>query len=388
MRTHLTELSVRRQRPVEGKRTELFDDIARGLVLRVEPSGLKTWLWIRSRDGARYKIKIGTFPEKTLAEARDEAAALVVKMAAGTLGRKRKAKVAAVQTVEDLKKAFIEDYKLAHKSWRNVEQDLDNHVIPLIGKRRPDKIRRNDIGDVLLELEEMPRVHNKVKSHLSGMFKWAARASRGIVSANPVVGFENMPTESRDNVVRDDDLKAIWAACLKIGYPAGPYCRLLMLLGQRRTETAAMERALVGHGLWEIPPDRTKNRLVHLVPLPPLAVEVIATLPIQIGPDGNPSRFLFPAPTKLSNHITTFSDMKEAIDGAAGVTGWWLHDMRRTVATNMAGLSIPTINIEAVLNHISGEQSDVAGIYNRHKYFAEKKAALEAWANRLAEIVR
>ena len=388
-RINLTELGVRRARPDPAKRVELHDDVVRGLMLRIATSGGKVWWFVKAKDGARFKVRIGEYPATSLADARAAASNLSSKTVAGTLSKKRPkhAKAAAVSTVDELVTAFIADYKTAHKSWRDVELDLGKHVQPQIGKRRPDKIRRNDVGDVLLELLDQPRVHNKIKSHLSGLFKWSAR--RGIVEANPVVGFENLPTKARDRVLTDAEMKAIWKACDAVGYPYGPYVQLLMLLGQRRTETAAMELARVGQnsGLWDIPAERTKNSRAHLVPLPQVARDIIAALPLMVDEEGEPRPFLFPALSKPDSHLTTYSEGKELIDAASGVKDWWLHDLRRTMSTGMAGLGVQPVVIEAVLNHASGQQSGVAGVYNRYAYLDEKRAALDAWATRLQEIV-
>lgn len=64
-----------------------------------------------------------------------------------------------------------------------------------------------------------------------------------------------------------------------------------------------------------------------------------------------------------------------------------MHDLRRTCATGMANLGVLPHVIEAVLNHISGHKSGVAGIYNRSTYEPEKRAALDLWANHLAVAV-
>ena len=59
---------------------------------------------------------------------------------------------------------------------------------------------------------------------------------------------------------------------------------------------------------------------------------------------------------------------------------WRLHDIRRTVATRMAELGVQPHVVEAVLNHVSGHKAGVAGVYNRALYAAEKRRALELWA--------
>jgi integrase len=69
------------------------------------------------------------------------------------------------------------------------------------------------------------------------------------------------------------------------------------------------------------------------------------------------------------------------------VTGWTLHDLRRTAATRMADLGVQPHVIEAILNHTSGHKAGVAGIYNRSTYANEKRAVLDLWANHLRVIV-
>jgi integrase len=87
--------------------------------------------------------------------------------------------------------------------------------------------------------------------------------------------------------------------------------------------------------------------------------------------------------------ISGFGRLKDRLDAAFGpdAEDWRIHDLRRTVATNMAMLRVQPQVIEAVLNHKSGIVSGVAAIYNRHAYQDEKREALEAWANRVREIV-
>jgi len=76
-------------------------------------------------------------------------------------------------------------------------------------------------------------------------------------------------------------------------------------------------------------------------------------------------------------------------DSVAPLPEWWLHDLRRTAATVMADkLGVLPHIIEAVLNHVSGHRSGVAGVYNLARYEAEMRAALTAWANHVDGIVR
>ena len=85
--------------------------------------------------------------------------------------------------------------------------------------------------------------------------------------------------------------------------------------------------------------------------------------------------------------MSGYSKWKRKLDQISGVTGWTLHDLRRTAATGMAQLKVPLHVIELVLNHRSKSLSGVAGIYNRHEYLDEQRAALERWARHLEDLL-
>ena len=74
------------------------------------------------------------------------------------------------------------------------------------------------------------------------------------------------------------------------------------------------------------------------------------------------------------------------LDVDAFLEPWRLHDLRRTLATGFQRLGVRFEVTEAVLNHVSGSRSGVAGIYQRHNWKEEKRAALQAWAAHIAEL--
>jgi integrase len=63
---------------------------------------------------------------------------------------------------------------------------------------------------------------------------------------------------------------------------------------------------------------------------------------------------------------------------AAPLVPWSVHDLRRTVATGLQRLGVRLEVTEAVLNHISGTRGGIAGVYQRHDWAAEKRAAAYA----------
>ena len=69
------------------------------------------------------------------------------------------------------------------------------------------------------------------------------------------------------------------------------------------------------------------------------------------------------------------------------MTGWRLHDIRRSVASGMARLGVNLPVIERALNYISGSFSGIVGVYQRHEFAAEKREALEKWADHVERLV-
>ena len=176
-----------------------------------------------------------------------------------------------------------------------------------------------------------------------------------------------------------------------VGWPFGPIVRLLILTGARRDEVAQMEWREVDldRAVWTLPASRSKNRREHTIPLSDMAIDVLRSLP-RIERSG----LVFT--TNARTPVSGFSKAKPALDRAmaelAGeeasrIPGWVLHDLRRTVATNLQRLGVRLEVTEAVLNHVSGSRAGIVGVYQKHDYAAEKSAALEAWARRLDAIV-
>ena len=88
-------------------------------------------------------------------------------------------------------------------------------------------------------------------------------------------------------------------------------------------------------------------------------------------------------PVEWGTPFSGWSKAKSALETASGVSGWWLHDLRRTLATGLQRLGVRLEVTEAVLNHLSGSRAGVVGIYQRHDWAEEKRAALDAWSAHL-----
>lgn len=131
-------------------------------------------------------------------------------------------------------------------------------------------------------------------------------------------------------------------------------------------------------GIWTIPARRTKTKRSHVVHLTP---QMQSLLPEP--EEGQPLVF----PSAPGKPFQYFSAMKKCHDVASGVTGWVLHDLRRTVATGMAALGVAPHVADKILNHQSGAISGIVAVYQRHEFLAERKAAIELWSGHVQNIL-
>jgi integrase len=157
-----------------------------------------------------------------------------------------------------------------------------------------------------------------------------------------------------------------------------------------------MTRSELEGPTWTIPGSRTKNKRTHTVPMPPMATEIITGVRVIAGEAGYIFTTTGETPVSGFNHAKAAIDRAmltaarhECLEDADKVTiaPWRLHDLRRTAITGMARAGADVHVIERAVNHISGSFGGIVGVYQKHKFEAEKKAALEAWAKLIASII-
>ena len=184
----------------------------------------------------------------------------------------------------------------------------------------------------------------------------------------------------RQRVLSDGEIRLLWQATADT-YPAGPFARFLLLTAVRRSEAAHMTWGEVNldDALWIVPAQRTKSGVPHEVTLSSQAMDLLRSLPRFSGGD-----FVF-STTGGRRGIRCFSHYKDLIGAhAAGLANWRFHDLRRTARTNLASLGVLPFTAELILGH---QQQGVHKVYDVHRYQAEKRDALQRWANRLRDVV-
>lgn len=402
----LTVKAVENFKAASGQRINYFDATLPGFALRVsgptarQPAGSRSWILFYRIGGVQKMLTIEPgYPALGLADARQAARDALQLVAKGQDPATTKAATAAAveraqrDTIEHVSAEFIKRHLEARGRAASyvddVQRTFNQVVIPAWRGRPVGTITRRDVIELLDGLVDAgkPIAANRTLAAVRAMFNWAMR--RGIVDASPAAMVEKPGEETRrDRILSDGELRQVWSAAGDLAYPWGPYFRLLLATAQRRAEVATMRWADLDldAGSWTLPAELTKPGRTNLVPLSATALAIIRDCPIA-------GAHVFT--TRTDAPISGFSKAKKALDAeAADVAAavgedapgpWALHDLRRTAATVMGKLGTSRFVLGRVLNHSDGS---VTGIYDRHEYLAEKRAALDAWGAyllRLAE---
>jgi integrase len=365
---------------------DIKDDGTPGLYLRILASGDKRWI-MRYKVGA--KTRIGTFGDAGkigLAKARTKAFAWHAIIREGRDPAAEERREAAAERRLPSVAIFADEYIERHakpnkRSWREDERLLRHDVLPVIGDLRIDTIARRDIVLLLDAIRDRGAavLANRVLAVTRRMFAFAVE--RGVIKASPFAGVRASRETPRARTLSDDELRRLWAATAPESPRIEPATRLalrlLLLTGARATEVcgASWDEIKRETTDWVIPAERIKNGREHRIPLSEPVVELV-----QEAATLREGDWLLPA-ARGEGHLTTWGVL-QAVQRILG-PGVTVHDLRRTTATGLQRLGIRLEVTEAVLNHVSGTRAGVVGIYQRHDWSAEKRAALDAWARHI-----
>jgi integrase len=382
--------------------------------IRVTDKGTKSWVVMyRTLDDAKGKVlqkrlKLGSYPAMSLADARTMARDTLLGVSRGN--DPSKAKQAAIAdrlgaiTFADALDQFVEKYaKRETRGWKETERVFNKYIKPELGDYRLDAITALQIRDLVeVMAETAPYMANRALAYIRKFFNWAAE--RQMISASPVANIKAPAKEqSRDRVLTDDEIKTVWDVFGVMGWPFGQTFQLLLITGQRRDEVAKMrwEDLDLKSGLWTLPREANKANRLHEVPLSPLALEVLDAAKrtsdtYVFSTNGKTPISGFSRSKAKADELAAIHQLQDAGHvkptekqiAASMLPDWRLHDLRRTVASNMAKLGVAPHVIEKVLNHSTGANSGVAAVYNRYAYTSEKRMALEVWTQALEAILR
>lgn len=323
-----------------------------------------------------------TFPFTLgLDKARREARRAVGGVAGGgdPLQERRKAEARAENTLQSICEEYIRREGKRLRSTARMSADLERLVYPRLGARQIDSILRSDLVRLLDRIvdNQGPVMADRMLADVRKIMNWHAARSDDFRS--PIVRgmARTKPRErQRERILDDHELRAVWKAAEASTGAFDYLVRFILLTVTRRNEAARMADTELSGEDWIIPGARYKTKLDHVVPLSASARKVLAAIPRIKGVP-----YIF---TTGTEPIGGFSKFKEAFDKECGITGWTLHDLRRTARSLMSRAGVPSDHAERCLGHVIG---GVRGTYDRHAYHAEKKQAFEALASQIDRII-
>lgn len=391
-RTRLTDrfIDAIKPPPAGSPAIDYPDEITPGLVLRVTAAGVKSWSFrFRNRDRKTTRKALGTYPAVKLADARTEAGKLKQQVRDGVdITAPPPAVREAVTFSMVLDRWERRQTKLGKRSVAETRRILDLHVVPKLGARGVDAIRKRDVIEILEYLrDEMGYAAqvNRVQRAISGVLAYAVDAD--VIEVNPLAGLKPQVIEKeRERVLDLDELAKVWTAAEALSATGRALVRLLILTGQRREEVTGMAWAELDYdhankewtngGVWMIPAERAKGKREHAVPLSPEAREIIAAQPVGAAGD-----FIFSA----SFGRTSFAGWRRAAmtiaEKAALPEPWVIHDLRRSFATGLGEvLNIEESAISRALGHSPKARMGVTARYERSERLDQVRAAMDAWA--------
>lgn len=389
----LSERAIANLKPARaGRRYIIHDVLVPGLGVRVTSNGHRSYVLGMRAPGSKHYVRreiaeVGTLALGDVRARAREWLALVksgVDPAVHERQERAKATAAPDNSFKHVAEAFIARHLPGQrKGWR-VAHEIRRELMPAWGDLPITAITRQMVVELVEAIVDRgaKRHAHTIFSHIRLVFNWAISRS--------IYGIEHSPCDrlkpiqligqkrTRERVLSDSEIRALWSAASTLGYPYGTLTKLLLLTGCRLNEAAKARWSEVTERSLVIPPERFKTGQQHVVPLSDDAMDLLESLPRWMRSD-----FIFTS--SGARPVGDFFAAKKRLDATMpGVRGWTFHDLRRSFRTRLAELRIPDVVAELALGHA---RKGMAGVYDRHGYRNEIRDAMERWSDRLRSIL-
>jgi len=397
-----------------GKPVDYFDTTEKGLILRLSKAGTKTFAYRYRFNGKNIRFRIGRFPKVSLSEARKRVRALREQVDDGidpqAEKQQRKYKPKTI-TFRELAALFSKQHlpTLKKRTRDEYQRIIDIELLQTHkwGGLDATKITGQHVREVLnykAYEEEAFTMANRMRSVISKTFEFGITVIGLDMVRNPVssTAFFKQGENVRDRIYTEDEIIELWDFFSKRPEPMQSLFKMLLICGQRKTETMYMKWVDIEYDkpckriqikedgrpypkefladVWTI--RDTKSKRIHEIPLSSMALDILDKLkPIT----GN-SDYVFASPVVDGQPITSTSTIVKSIKKNTSITDFWIHDIRRTVETKMEESGIDQFIAGKVLNHV-GRESVTAKHYSWYDYMDKKQEALNRWNWRLESIL-
>ena len=389
----LRDLEIRALKP-QDKIYKRADE--RGLYIEVHPGGAKLWRLKYRHLGKDKRIALGSYPQVSLAEARQKREDARRKLADGIdplAERKQEKLIAAYNAANsfgDVAKEYID--KMVREGRAETTTTKANWLLEQLApiERRPvAELKPVEVLGALKRIEAKGKYETarRCRSFASRVFRYAVATGRAENDPTSVLrGALVTPKTTHHAAILDPD--AVGALLRSIdAYSGHLVTRIAMQVSPHvmarpgELRQADWQEFDLGKAVWKIPPERMKMRRPHAVPLSRQVVALLSELYELTGPEG----YVFPAfhtsrrPLSENTVNQAFRRMGYAVGEITA------HGLRTTASTllNESGKWSPDA-IERSLAHADGDA--VRGTYNRGFYWEERVAMHQWWSDHLDEL--
>jgi integrase len=383
-RHKLTDAFLRNVKSPAEAQVEYWDTLTPGFGLRVSYGGRRAFVVLTRINGKLHRFTLGAYPKKSLSEARDDAEKIIKDAAKGISPKereaeeRRKAQAERRNTFQAVAEEFMADHAKNLRTRGEMQRMIDVDLLPQWGDKPIASITRADAKALIREkARNAPIAANRLVSLISKIFAWAL--DEEIIQASPAVRLKRPGGEQeRERSLTDEEIRKLWPVFTQLGYPFGHGLKFLLVTGQRRGEVSAMKWTEIDGDGWKLPGTSAKSKQGHRVPLSTLALEILETVP-RIGD------YVFMSGRGL-NPLEGWEGAKRRVDSflKEPIEDWRIHDLRRTMATQMRSLGVDRLVVSKLLNHA---EAGVTKTYDRYAADTEKAAGMERWSDRLKEII-
>jgi integrase len=352
-------------------------------MLRLSPRGEKAWALRLTVNRKREMHTLGGYPAVSLSEARRRADGYQAEARDGARPAELDARrEAEAMTVAAAHARYVDALRnsLSSRTIDLKEGMFADHIEPLAGTRLVQKIRRADVVEVVdaVRSKGLAVQSNRVFSEFMALLRWAEQ--RGMVDGVPTFRKFKTKEQHRGRTLTDGEIKLVWCLAVDLGELTRDFLRLLMLTGQRRDEVRLMawDEIDLDTGLWTIPAERYKTKVVHAVALSAAALEVLRARWTErsAGTDTN-GGYVLPGrkPGKPFNGAaSSIRRLRLALPRGGDFT---IHDFRRTCRTGLSRLGVDDLTAELVIGH---QPQGLKKVYDHYERMDERREALRRWA--------
>jgi integrase len=376
-----------------AKGTTLWDQEVRGFFARRLPSNTISFgfrYWFR---GKHPLLSLGTLGSVTPAEARRLAKSAAGKVAAGRDPQEEKTahRARVENSVNKVIDTFMERHVQGLRSAHAIAAVFANHVRPALGAWSVYDVGLEDVNRLLDRVEDEAgagAAQNVLQYVRQSFAFWQLRDPKFRSPIPAVRGLARIrkSERARTRTLDDQEIRDLWRGLADLGDDLlSRYAKALLLSTRRRGELAGMRwEEVTADGLWIVPPERSKSKSE-------IAQPVTRAFREMLGPPRS-AGFVFSR--SGTSGFTRFSARKAELDaalatlrereGRPAMPAWRWHDLRRTARTLMSRAGVTSDIAEMVLGH---KLTGIRGVYDRHGYEVEKRAALDRLAALIQRIV-